>query len=42
MTWFRREPGVAWLKGFGDDDEIASKAAEMVADQLNSESANFL
>jgi tRNA dimethylallyltransferase len=22
MTWFRREPEVAWLKGFGDDPQI--------------------
>ncbi len=30
MTWFRREPDVAWLEGFGDDGETVSKAAEMV------------
>lgn len=22
LTWFRREPGVEWLEGFGDDPEI--------------------
>jgi tRNA dimethylallyltransferase len=27
MTWFRREPDVAWLKGFGDDSAIQKKAA---------------
>lgn len=26
ITWFRREPGVHWLSGFGDDPEIASGA----------------
>ena len=26
MTWFRREPEVMWLKGFGDDRQIQSKA----------------
>ena len=27
MTWFRREPEVVWLEGFGDDSEIQQKAA---------------
>jgi len=31
MTWFRREPEVAWLEGFGDDPEIAQRARELVA-----------
>jgi tRNA dimethylallyltransferase len=26
MTWFRREPGVRWLRGFGDDEEIQRAA----------------
>jgi tRNA dimethylallyltransferase len=26
MTWFRREPGVQWLRGFGDDSEIQQQA----------------
>jgi tRNA dimethylallyltransferase len=30
LTWFRREPDVQWLKGFGDDGEIARAAAELV------------
>jgi tRNA dimethylallyltransferase len=30
MTWFRREPGVFWLKGFGDDSEIQRQAIECV------------
>src|SRR5205085_9768163 len=29
LTWFRREPGVEWVEGFGDDaqaqDEVASR-----------------
>jgi tRNA dimethylallyltransferase len=25
MTWFRREPGVQWLEGFGDDPEIQNQ-----------------
>jgi len=26
MTWFRREPGVTWLKGFGDDPRVQEEA----------------
>ncbi len=26
MTWFRREPEVHWLRGFGDDPEIQREA----------------
>ena len=26
MTWFRREPEVQWLRGFGDEEEIQSDA----------------
>ena len=25
MTWFRREPDVTWLAGFGDDDAVAAE-----------------
>jgi tRNA dimethylallyltransferase len=34
MTWFRREPEVDWLEGFGDDPAIAQQAAELVASRL--------
>ncbi len=30
MTWFRREPEVQWLEGFGDDETIQNRAAEAV------------
>ena len=30
MTWFRREPDVAWLNGFGDQPEVQAKAIELV------------
>ncbi len=33
MTWFRREPDVVWLEGFGDDAEIAVDAASLVNEQ---------
>ncbi len=32
MTWFRREPEVSWLKGFGDDLEIQRDAFRTVAE----------
>ncbi len=34
MTWFRREPDVNWLEGFGDDASIEEQAATMVASEL--------
>lgn len=29
-TWFRREPGMTWLTGFGDDKVMQDKALELV------------
>jgi tRNA dimethylallyltransferase len=34
MTWFRREPQVSWLAGFGDDPTIQSDAAALAEKQL--------
>ena len=31
MTWFRREPDVHWLHGFGDDAEIQKETAALVS-----------
>jgi tRNA dimethylallyltransferase len=31
MTWFRREPDVTWLAGFGDEFTVAREAAELVS-----------
>ena len=31
LTWFRREPGVHWIAGFGDDGETLRAATELVA-----------
>jgi tRNA dimethylallyltransferase len=31
MTWFRREPDVRWLRGFGDDDQVQGAAVAMVS-----------
>ncbi len=34
LTWFRREPDVFWLQGFGDDPAIASQAVDRVRAKL--------
>jgi tRNA dimethylallyltransferase len=34
MTWFRREPEVYWLNGFGDEAEIREEAERIVASGL--------
>jgi tRNA dimethylallyltransferase len=34
ITWFRRETGVCWLEGFGDDPEIAAAALRVVENAL--------
>ena len=31
MTWFRREPEVQWLRGFGDDAQVQKTAADWVS-----------
>jgi tRNA dimethylallyltransferase len=30
MTWFRKEPGVHWISGFGDDPRVAAEALVLV------------
>jgi tRNA dimethylallyltransferase len=30
MTWFRREPDVAWLRGLGDDAQVQQRAVDIV------------
>lgn len=34
LTWFRREPDVQWLRGFGDDPAITARATEIVQSGL--------
>jgi tRNA dimethylallyltransferase len=34
LTWFRREPDVHWITGFGDDAETQQAAAELVEQNL--------
>ena len=35
LTWFRREPDVHWLAGFGDDPEISRAAFEISNSQIS-------
>lgn len=37
LTWFRREPDVCWLPGFGDDPAITSQAVAVVQQHLHAE-----
>jgi tRNA dimethylallyltransferase len=32
MTWFRREPDIIWLEGFGDDPAIQERAAALAVE----------
>jgi tRNA dimethylallyltransferase len=34
LTWFRREPEVKWMAGFGDEESVQEQAAETVAGKL--------
>ncbi len=36
MTWFRREPHVIWISGFGDDTGIQGEAIRKIADMQRS------
>jgi len=35
LTWFRREPEVHWMEGFGNEAEILRAAAELVQAKLD-------
>jgi tRNA dimethylallyltransferase len=32
LTWFRKEPGVQWFTGFGDDPDIQRQALEIISE----------
>jgi tRNA dimethylallyltransferase len=34
MTWFRREPNVTWMHGFGDESEVIAQAVAVVRNNL--------
>ena len=43
LTWFRRDPDVSWLGGFGDDPEVQHEILKMIArevEQARGESQN--
>jgi tRNA dimethylallyltransferase len=40
LTWFRKEPLVHWLPGFGDDPAVASSAELLLAGHLESSAAS--
>lgn len=35
MTWFRREPEVNWVSGFGDDSDVQGRALDLVRKNEN-------
>ena len=40
MTWFRKEPIVHWLPGFGDDPAVIAAAEQLVAGQMQAGAAS--
>ena len=34
FTWLRREPGVEWIEGFGDDAGVQERVAQRLAGLL--------
>jgi len=40
MTWFRREAGVHWLRGFGDEERVQGEALERVRTALEKKMEN--
>lgn len=36
MTWFRRDPQIQWIAGFGDDPHVQTQACALVAKHLES------
>ena len=39
MTWFRREPQVSWLEGFGDDEPVLRRAIWLASENIGDELA---
>jgi tRNA dimethylallyltransferase len=35
LTWFRREPDMRWIAGFGDESSVQEHAIEMVASAID-------
>ena len=34
LTWFRKEPGISWITGFGDDPEVAQLASKKLSSHI--------
>jgi tRNA dimethylallyltransferase len=34
MTWFRKEPGVTWISGFGDDSMVVAAVLKLLEERL--------
>ena len=41
LTWFRREPDVEWIEGFGDDAATIARAGEIVASASESKGVGW-
>jgi tRNA dimethylallyltransferase len=41
LTWFRKEPGVHWIRGFGGDPQVAAEALAMVRGRAMRQSQNI-
>ncbi len=41
LTWFRRDPGIRWLNGFGDDPRVIGEALCLVGEHIGSTSGHF-
>ena len=37
MTWFRRDPGITWFQGFGDEGDVRNGAVSFVETQLTAD-----
>jgi tRNA dimethylallyltransferase len=37
LTWFRREPGVEWFEGFGEEEEVQQKVFDSISGEVSTE-----
>jgi tRNA dimethylallyltransferase len=42
LTWFRREDGVHWFSGFGDEKEVLREASRLIHEERSAESSSSL
>ena len=41
LTWFRKEPGVHWIRGFGDDVKVHAEALAILQRAGSTQSQNI-